>query len=168
MHALPRTQFEGWPELHIARRNKFTPSMANTGTKIPHVALSPGCAFCAGHLAIGLLGVVTRVSSLFNVYFTRVYRVGVWLGFVRFAALLAVVLCCVDRCFGSWVLLGLFCLDRATQTSERETPRRGRTNQQTHGRNPIQPISHNCTPTRTASLHNQHSLRGVDAEALFV
>ena len=42
--------------------------------------------------------------------FTTVYRVGVWFGFVRFALLLAVVLFWVDRCFDSWVLLGLFCL----------------------------------------------------------
>ena len=43
------------------------------------------------------------------VSFTRVYRVRVWCGFVRFALLLAGVLCWVAR-FGSWVLLGLFCL----------------------------------------------------------
>ena len=48
------------------------------------------------------------------VSFTRVYRVGVWLGFVRFALLLAVVLYWVDPCFGSWVLLGLFCLLRVS------------------------------------------------------
>ena len=33
---------------------------------------------------------------------------GVWFGFVRFAMPLAVVLCRVDRCFGSWALLGSF------------------------------------------------------------
>ena len=49
------------------------------------------------------------------VSFTRVDCVGVWFGFVRFALLLAVVLCWVARCFGSWVLLGLFCLLRVTQ-----------------------------------------------------
>ena len=49
------------------------------------------------------------------VSFTRVYRAGVWFGFVRFALLLAVVLCWVARCFGSWVLLGLFCLLRVTR-----------------------------------------------------
>ena len=37
---------------------------------------------------------------------------GVWIGFVRFALLLAVVFCWVDRCFASWVLLGLLCLLR--------------------------------------------------------
>ena len=42
------------------------------------------------------------------------YRVGVWFGFLRFALLLAVVLCWVDRYFDSWVLLGLFCLHRVT------------------------------------------------------
>ena len=47
--------------------------------------------------------------------FTRVCRVGIWCGFVRFALLLAVVLCWVDRCFDSWLLLGLFCLLRVTQ-----------------------------------------------------
>ena len=46
--------------------------------------------------------------------FMRVYRVGVWLGFISFALLLAVVLCWVDRCFESWVLLGLHCLLRVT------------------------------------------------------
>ena len=37
-----------------------------------------------------------------------------WFGFVRFALLLAVVLCWVARCFGSWVLLAFFCLHRVT------------------------------------------------------
>ena len=46
--------------------------------------------------------------------FTKVYRVAVWLGFVRFALLLAVVLCWVDRCFDSWMLLALLCLLRVT------------------------------------------------------
>ena len=46
--------------------------------------------------------------------FTRVYRAGVWFGIVRLALRLAVVLCWVDRCFDSWVLLGLLCLVRAT------------------------------------------------------
>ena len=47
---------------------------------------------------------------------TRVYRVGVWFGFVRFALLLAVGFCWVDRCFyfRPRVLLGLLCLLRAT------------------------------------------------------
>ena len=49
------------------------------------------------------------------VSFTRVHCVGVWFGFVRLALLLAIVLFWVPRCFGSWVLLGLFCLLRATQ-----------------------------------------------------
>ena len=40
--------------------------------------------------------------------------VGVWLGFVRFALLLAVVLCWVDRCFDSWALSGLICPLRVT------------------------------------------------------
>ena len=51
---------------------------------------------------------------------TRVYRVGVWFGFVRFALLLAVVLCWVDRCFESWVLLGLLCLLRVTPIATRD------------------------------------------------
>ena len=46
---------------------------------------------------------------------TGVYRVGLWFGFIRFALLLAVVLCWVARCFGSWVLLGLFFHLRVTQ-----------------------------------------------------
>ena len=46
---------------------------------------------------------------------TRVYRIGVLCGFIRFALLLAVVLCLVDRCFDSWVLLGLLCLLRRTR-----------------------------------------------------
>ena len=44
-----------------------------------------------------------------------VYRVGVWFGFVRSALLLAVVLCLVDCCFDSWVLLGLLCFLHVTQ-----------------------------------------------------
>ena len=36
------------------------------------------------------------------------------LDFVKFALLLAVVLCWVDRCFGFWVLLGSFCLLHVT------------------------------------------------------
>ena len=43
------------------------------------------------------------------VSFARVYRVGVWLGFVGSALLLAVVLCWVDCRFDSWMLLGLLC-----------------------------------------------------------
>ena len=39
------------------------------------------------------------------VFFTWVCRDGVWFGFVRSALLLAVVLCWVDHCFDSWVLL---------------------------------------------------------------
>ena len=46
---------------------------------------------------------------------TRVYRVGVWLGVLRFAPLLAIVLSWVDRCFDSWVLLDLFYLLRVTR-----------------------------------------------------
>ena len=46
--------------------------------------------------------------------FTRVHRVGVLFGFVRFSLLLAVVLCWVTH-FGSCVLLGLFCLLRVIQ-----------------------------------------------------
>lgn len=39
-------------------------------------------------------------------------------GFVRFAILriLVVILCWFDRCFDSWVFLGLFCLLRVTQS----------------------------------------------------
>ena len=46
------------------------------------------------------------------------YRVGVWLSFVRFALPLAVVLCWADRCFGYWVLLGLLCLLRVSLEME--------------------------------------------------
>ena len=35
------------------------------------------------------------------VSFTRGHRDGVWFGFVRFAMVLAVVLCWVERCFSS-------------------------------------------------------------------
>ena len=45
----------------------------------------------------------------------RAYRVGVWFGSVRFALLIVVVICWVDRCFDSWVLLGLICLLRVTK-----------------------------------------------------
>ena len=57
--------------------------------------------------AVWGVGMCRTVAS-----FTRVYRVGVWFGFVRFALLLAVVLSWVARCFDSRVLLGLFCLLR--------------------------------------------------------
>ena len=40
--------------------------------------------------------------------------------FVRFALLL--LLCWVDRCFYSWVMLGLFCLLRVTPTCTMYTP----------------------------------------------
>ena len=43
------------------------------------------------------------------------YRAVVWFGFVRPALLLAIVLCWVDCCSGSWVLLGLLCFLRVTQ-----------------------------------------------------
>ena len=46
-----------------------------------------------------------------------IYRDGVWCGFIRSALLLAIVLCCVDSCFGSWVLLSLFFLVCATYRS---------------------------------------------------
>ena len=48
------------------------------------------------------------------VSFTRVNRDGVCFGLVRSALLLAVVLCWVDRCFDSWMLLALLCLLRVT------------------------------------------------------
>ena len=53
---------------------------------------------------------------------------GVWFGFVRFALLLAVILCLVDRCFASWELLGFFCLLRVTQEGPHQTmtSKRGR------------------------------------------
>ena len=56
------------------------------------------------------------VSISVGQYYTqgRVYRVGVWFGFVRFTLLLEVVLCWVGRCFDSWVLPCLFCLLRVT------------------------------------------------------
>ena len=41
----------------------------------------------------------------------------IWFGSVRSALRLAAVLCFVDRCFGSWVLLGLLCLLRVTPLS---------------------------------------------------
>lgn len=48
------------------------------------------------------------------VSFMRVYVVGDWFGFIRFALLLAVVLFWADRCVVSWALLGLFSLLRVT------------------------------------------------------
>ena len=42
--------------------------------------------------------------------FASVYLIGVFFGFIRTALLLAVVLCWVDCCFHSWVLLGLLSL----------------------------------------------------------
>ena len=53
-----------------------------------------------------------KAKYSYKLYFTRVYRVGVWVGFVRFALLLAAVLCLGDRCSDSWVFLGLLCLLR--------------------------------------------------------
>ena len=50
------------------------------------------------------------------VSFARVYRVGVWLGFFRSALLLVVVLRWVDCFLGSWLLLGLLCILRVTQS----------------------------------------------------
>ena len=47
--------------------------------------------------------------------------------------------------------------ERRLQKSEREKPQRGRTNQQTLITSPMQPVSHRCSPTLTAPLHNQHS-----------
>ena len=47
----------------------------------------------------------------------RVYRVGVWSGFVGSALLLAVVLCWVDCFFYSWVLLGLLRFLRVTRNT---------------------------------------------------
>ena len=55
-----------------------------------------------------------------NVSFARVYRVGVWFGFVRSALLLAVVLCWVDRCFYSWALPGLLFFLRVTPSKSNE------------------------------------------------
>ena len=43
-----------------------------------------------------------------------VYCDGIRFGFVRFAPLLAVILCWGHRCFGSCVLLGILCLVRVT------------------------------------------------------
>ena len=42
--------------------------------------------------------------------------VGLFFGFARFAIPLAAVLYWVDRCFDSWVLPGLRCLLRVTQS----------------------------------------------------
>ena len=39
---------------------------------------------------------------------------GIWFRFVRSALRLAVVLCWIDRCLGSWVLPGLFFLLHVT------------------------------------------------------
>ena len=45
----------------------------------------------------------------------------VWLGFIRFALPRATVLCWVDRCVGSWVLQGLFCLLRVAHSRSNGT-----------------------------------------------
>ena len=46
--------------------------------------------------------------------FTWIYLDGTPFSFVRSALLLAVVIHCVGLRYGSWVLLGLFCLLRVT------------------------------------------------------
>ena len=48
---------------------------------------------------------------------SRWSMVGVWLGFVRSALLLAVVLGWVDCCFYSWVVLALLCFLRVTHVT---------------------------------------------------
>ena len=61
-----------------------------------------------------------------GVAFARVYRVGVWSGFIMSALLLAVVLCWVDCCLGSWVLLGLLWFLCVAIFFREAVPRNGR------------------------------------------
>ena len=59
---------------------------------------------CLAYFAFSVQHTLHRII----VSFARVRREGVWFAFVGLALLLVVVLCWVDRCSGSWVLLGLF------------------------------------------------------------
>ena len=65
-------------------------------------------------------------------------RDGVWFRFIRFALLHAVVFCWVSRCFGSWVLLGFFCLLRVTHKSEQANPNVDQ-RMHTHSRKSMEP-----------------------------
>ena len=76
------------------------------------------------HVCVDILDAARGVAMCRIVLsFSRVYRVGVWFGFVRFALLLAVVLGWVNRYFDSWVLLGLFCLFRVKHHTHIPPPR---------------------------------------------
>ena len=68
------------------------------------------------HVCFDLLDAAWGYAVCRNFFFflTRMYCVGVWFHFVGRALLLDVVLCWVDCCFGSWVLLCLFCLLHVT------------------------------------------------------
>jgi len=90
----------------ITTAEEVLPLFARTHARMPRLSvvhnLDPYDINCA-HMTPQCMIIVS---------FTRVYRDGVWFGCVGFAPLLAIVLCWVDGCFGSWVLLGLFCLLR--------------------------------------------------------
>ena len=80
-----------------------------------HRLVNPTKHTCMRRVCVDLLDAAWGVGMCrIVVSVTRVYRVGVLFGLVRFALLLADVLCWVDRCFDSWVLLGLLCLLRVT------------------------------------------------------
>ena len=74
------------------------------------------------HVCVDLLGAAWGLEMCrITVSFTRVHLVGVWFGLLGLlglhCSLTQVVLCWVqqvDRYFGSWLLLGLFCLPRVT------------------------------------------------------
>ena len=76
---------------------------------------------CCLRWILGVAGLVLDPPC--NTHKLRVSHVEVWLYFVRFALLLAVVLSWVARCFGSWVLLGLFCLLRVPHRLNTPVPR---------------------------------------------
>ena len=88
----------------------------------------------------------------------RVCRVGVWFGFIRSALLLAVVVCWVDCCFDSWVLLFLLCFLRLTRGMRQMpgTAKEGKstTNPGTTTAKPIRTCKAPCTKTDTISLHD--------------
>ena len=75
------------------------------------------------------------------------YRVGVWFGSVRFALLVAVVLCWVDRCFDSWVLLGLCCILRVTHPASPREAQHKIPREQAHNSNSSNNVDNDTAPT---------------------
>ena len=102
------------------------------------------------------MGHIARAQQSSHLCYTekaRVYPVGVWFGFVGFALLVAFILCWVGRCFGSWVLLGLFCLFRVTWR-KLQTP--GNAEEHKRQETPtINPIGPTDKPHRLSTKHCQ-------------